>query len=514
VIGGNVTDNIDVFLERLNPAPGDSLVISVAAIEHDGQWSAVFASILAGPSGMADQSWATWLENAQNDDLGTESLLSTTSRPIATWIKFDYEVRNWRFIRFSVPLSELRDVLTDAIELRKIDVPDADGVTITYGSELRPVRTLWHETTAASRLVHGAGRPITGWYAGLLVPTDVNFSDESGGDEAFPATWTIDGLPIPGGSLFLAGFSTSQLLGKPPEPGVVFGRVDRLAWLGKLRGGPGLETFSVAVLRDENGPMLWDLEIDLEERDDLGLLGFRRLRLSDLRLPSFNIDAVDVLFPTLGTQMIRKVTLTDRDGNLLDGTEGFNIVESIGIKINDEPPRTLVGPQSSTTASVNDRLARMNRVEDEYARLLSEGAKDRIVAVGDDGVARLAEWLEAADEELLVFDPYFDKDANWKVLEKVAIPIRLLTGRKGALPSGALSMASNSLKVKVWAGIGSNPPFHDRAYLWRGGGLKVGTSPSGLGHRLSLLDTLTPTLATDLTKRFETWWASNDFVVI
>jgi hypothetical protein len=273
--------------------------------------------------------------------------------------------------------------------------------------------------------VHGAGRPITGWYAGLQTPTEVNFAEGSGEDKAFPATWTIDGLPIPGSALFLAGFSTSQLLGKPPEPGVVFGRVDRLAWLGKLRGGPDLETFSVTVFRDQDGPMLWDLELDLEERDDLGLLGFRRLRLSDLRLPSFNADAVDVLFPTLGRQIIRKVTLTDRDGNLLDGSDHFNIVESIGFKINDQPIETFVGLQPNAVTSVNDRLARMSRVETEYAQLLAEGAKGRIVAVGDDGVARLAEWLEAANEELLVFDPYFDKDASWKVLEKVKIPIRL-----------------------------------------------------------------------------------------
>ncbi len=509
-----MSDNIADIMERLNPTPGDSVVVSVAAIEHSGQWNAVFVSMLVGPAGMANQSWASWLENAQNDVLGTEGLLSTTSRPISTWINFDFGVRNWRFIRFSAPLSKLRDTLKEAFELSMINVPAADPVTMTYESELRPVRTLWHETTPASRLVHGAGRPITGWYAGLRTPTDIDFAEESAEKEAFPATWEIDGIRIPGSALFLAGFSTSQLLGKPPEPGIVFGRVDRLAWLGKLRGGSGLETFSVSVHRDHDGPMLWDLEVDLEERDDLGLLGFRRLRLSDLHLPSFDADAVDIIFPTLGPQIIRKVTLTDRDGNLLDGSDHFNIAESIGFKINDQPIRTFVGLQPNTVTSVNDRLARMNRVEIEYAQLLAEGAKGRIVAVGDDGVARLAEWLEAANEELLVFDPYFDKDANWKVLEKVTIPIRLLTGRKGVLPSSALAMASNSLEVKVWVGNGPNPPFHDRAYLWPGGGLKVGTSPSGLGHRLSLLDTLTPTLATDLTTRFESWWSSNDFAVI
>jgi hypothetical protein len=509
-----MSDDIDVFLTRIKSAPGDFVVVSLAAIENNGQWSAVFASVLVGPSGMADQSWPTWLESAQRNVFGMVDLLSKTSRPITTWINFDYRIRNWRFIRFSEPSSNLKDILRDALERCTINVPDADQVTITYDSELRPVRTFWHEDTPASRLVQGAGRPITGWYAGLQVPTDTSFVEECLEGEVFPDTWEMDGLPIQGSALFLTGFSASQFLGKPTRPGVVVGSVDRLAWLGVLRGGLSLETFSVTVLRDQYGPMLWDLEVDLEERDDLGLLGFRRLRLSDLLLPSVNDDAVEVLFPTLGSKLIRKVVLTDRDGNLLDGTDQFNIVENIGIKLNDQLIETLVDPQPGTIWSVNDRLARMNRVETEYAQLLSEGAEGRIVGVGDDGVARLADWLEAANGELLVFDPYFNSDADWKVLEKVTIPIRLLTGRNGVLPSGEITMASNSLKVKVWVGIGPNPPFHDRAYLWTGGGLKVGTSPSGLGNRLSLLDTLSPTLVAELTRQFETWWSSNDFAVI
>ena len=116
----------------------------------------------------------------------------------------------------------------------------------------------------------------------------------------------------------------------------------------------------------------------------------------------------------------------------------------------------------------------------------------------------LKQRLRAARGELRIYDPWFHKPGDWVVLEEVTVPIRLLGGRNLGPPPASPSKCP-SFSAKRWTGHA--PPFHDRAYLWDGAGIGVGTSPAGLGNRLSLIDQLEPAVSELLGNKFEAWWA-------
>lgn len=65
------------------------------------------------------------------------------------------------------------------------------------------------------------------------------------------------------------------------------------------------------------------------------------------------------------------------------------------------------------------------------------------------------------------------------------------------------TIGATSFKARAWPG---KPPWHDRIYLWKGGGLSVGTSPSGLGHRVARLDRLNANEAAGWQTMFNAWW--------
>ena len=61
-----------------------------------------------------------------------------------------------------------------------------------------------------------------------------------------------------------------------------------------------------------------ELEVDLEEYADDGLVQARRLRLADLQLPEGAPERITVVLPTLGPGLRRQLRLYDRAGRLLD----------------------------------------------------------------------------------------------------------------------------------------------------------------------------------------------------
>jgi hypothetical protein len=337
-----------------------------------------------------------------------------------------------------------------------------------------------------------------------------------------PQDWIIDGVPIPGGALFLAGFSSTESYrpdGQPTpplRPGLLVGRLERRAWLADMRGGEDLQTFDVSIRSDPRRIAMWDLDLDIEERDGDELLSARRLRLTDVALPPLDTDAFTVRLPTLGASLVRRVRLFDRSGVLLDGSDPFRLIERIDINAD-------IGGAAGFTTSVGrievstlaSRLDRQNRVDAEYAALLKGGLAGRIVAPGAQGRVVVVEMLRAARNELLIFDPFFGKDpTDWDAVRDVALAMRVLTGRQGARPSGGVTLTTQRLDMRRWQGPTHSPEFHDRAYLWEGGGFLVGTSPSGLGNRLALIDPVSPVVAAELCRHFEGWWTDSRFGAI
>jgi hypothetical protein len=78
----------------------------------------------------------------------------------------------------------------------------------------------------------------------------------------------------------------------------------------------------------------------------------------------------------------------------------------------------------------------------------------------------------------------------------------VLTSRKANVLVGSVPA---NVELRVWQG--KPTPFHDRGYLWRGGGISVGASQNGLGGRMFTIDVLEPAVVKRLTDLFNSWWA-------
>ena len=176
------------------------------------------------------------------------------------------------------------------------------------------------------------------------------------------------------------------------------------------------------------------------------------------------------------------------------------MLEQITMKIdtNGGPgPTVIVGGVQSVT--LTQRLDRADRAEVQYRKLLEDGLQGRVIDDPVTGLPILTAMLNQAHGHLDVLDPYFGWDASdWQVLTLVPVPVRVLTGhgrydRNGNLtkqkviaPPSALS-STITIEVRSWRG--GTPPWHDRMYLWDGGGATVGTSPSGIENRVARIDT-------------------------
>jgi hypothetical protein len=110
--------------------------------------------------------------------------------------------------------------------------------------------------------------------------------------------------------------------------------------------------------------------------------------------------------------------------------------------------------------------------------------------------------LERASGELLVLDPYF---RDWALLENlVGQPPRVLIGSDVDAPP-----ASFPGRVARWrAGLA---PFHDRFFLWEGGGVSVGTSAGGIRDRLFRIVRMNAADSDVLRSRFALWWSDPGF---
>lgn len=310
--------------------------------------------------------------------------------------------------------------------------------------------------------------------------------------------------------LLLLGLCPKSIWGFAAPPGLLVGRLRRDAWIADARGArPDLQTFDVQLRLDPTRISLWELALDLEEMNESGeLLSARRLRLADTEVPEHGADNVTVRMPTIGRKVTRRLRLYDLSGRLLDAAERVRLVEGIHLSvgpIGGEPSVSVIGDGS--IPNLVRRLADLDRSEQEYAALLQAGATDRVVSDQVSGRAGIARRLAAARGGLLIFDPYFGNDArDWDLLRPVACPIRVLTS--SIVSTRPPPDLANNATVRGWrVSKKQPPPFHDRNYLWEGAGISVGTSPNGLGHRLSVVDTVEPAIVELLQRNFEVWWA-------
>jgi len=498
------TDAVGALLDLLEIDADEVAVLSLTASrESDGAWRLRYGSLLLGPRQMAELSWTEWDEHDRPTDHPFD--LTTYGIASAQWRTFDHLEAGWRFIRCSLPASEVAGWLADLSGKGIAKVPNSPDLRASAQPPDEGPFTLYPlVNTPASLLAAMTSCPLFGW----VHPLEGGASNASG--ELPPAEWE----PVPGHSpfaatLLLLGLNVTTPVGGAPLPqGLLVGRLRRGAWIASVRGAqPNLQTFDVRIRLDPVRVSLWELVLDLEEMDASGgMLRARRIRLADIALPAHGPGDVMVNLPTLGRRVVRRLRLYDLGGRLLDAADDVHLLESLNLSLN-------VGGVSETTSLGDNsrptlwhRLEALNRADREHTELLEAGLPGRVVVQGANGLAVLRNRLAPAREELLVYDSYFGTQAtDWDVLSDVTVPIRLLTSMT-TVPPGVAPLAP-SLTCRRWVDKkNARFPFHDRGYLWEGGGVSVGTSPNGLGGRVSLIDVLEPAVVAQLAEMFEIWW--------
>lgn len=482
----------------------------------EGTWRLRLGSLLVGPPGIASLSWPEWRGRETGEADPVIGLLRLQGHPIAKWRTFDQPVDGWRLVRFPMTTGDVVPWLTNFLDNDKVTLlPNGSRpITARAGRADALLRVFPHQNTPVGRLAAMAGRPVLGW----AHPLDPVEGCENVETRLPPAEWAVarGQQTLAGATLSLAGLSTGSHNRTRPAASMLVGRLARRAWIESFRGGqPDLSTFEVRIRLDPVRIALWDLVVDLEETDSDGhLLSARRLRLGDIELPDHGAGGVIVRLPTLGSGVTRRIRLYDRDGQLLDQADDIHLVEQIVVR------KSINGCEETMTKFGRDlpeptliqRLDALDRTDMQYQDLLASGMPGRVILPGTAGRDVLRSRLAAARGGLRVFDAYFGRDAaDWGVFNDVTVPIRCLVGSAAVLTSAAWP---STLRLDVRRWTASKPPqpeFHDRAYLWDGGGLLVGTSPNGLGNRLSLIDPLDGAVSACLGEQFEVWWQDPRF---
>lgn len=482
-----------------------TVVATLLAHQTEQSLTLVAGSLIFGPAELADTSWFEWSEAVNLSPMAwvSEGLASCNSN-IAEWQEFIYEQDEWVLIRCSMNADKAKAWLLGALIDGSTEVV-VNGRVVVIDTPLRPARELCrvsaHVDSPAGRLVASAARPVRGW----VQPLEIR-------NQTVNRQGMVD-LP----SLHLEGASHVDLLwhfagiadlvdGGMVPAGVFVGSMDGDAWIGGIKGINKLSELEVQIHLNPDRISLWELELELEQEAQGNLIYARRSPLEYFVLPAHGVESVTATLPYLGSGVRNRVKLWHRSGILLDWTDMSSLVESFTLEIRnlDAPADP---PFSSTTRGrveevfVADRMTKLVAVQEAYEVMLAQGAGERIILKGSTGIDILQGRLTSARGQLTICDLYFGADtADWVLVSGVGIPVRVLTGVRGIV------LPAIHRTVEVRTVDRAKSPFHDRFYLWSGGGISVGTSPNGLGKKASVLHSLQPSDAAHLLSEFEGWW--------
>lgn len=490
-------DTRDV-IRYLEPEPGEHAVLSVILRRSPGSLLLVTASLLVGPEKMSLFSWPRWRR-----ECGIRHGLSDGGDP-----QFVHQVGDWTVGRARASLSEATGWLSAAVDGTAPALGPIPASMTSLQMAVAPVQVFPKTDSSVSNLITGTTRPVRGFF----------FPSEHEGPEGLEWQWDIDGDRIPNAPHELLGLFVPSDDSAPVHTpsGLLVGRLEPRAWLIETRGGADLATFDVHIGLDPERIDLLDLEIEYEERVESEVVLNQRVRLEDL--PTRKIRGSDrfvVALPTLGPKVAHAVRLRDRDGLLLDMTDSYYLAERIGITLvaGGSESEILLGHRSPLPSLV-ERSARVKGIVEQYREWFERGIDGKVFSEEDDAREALVAHLEQSRGPLIVCDAFFastqrdrDPEPDWALLRPLGRPIRVLTSAraKSARPTPEIA----HLEVREWRSKNRGLPFHDRWYLWEGGGVHVGTSPNGFGGRLFRMQRLGAVESKALKVRFEAWWASD-----
>jgi hypothetical protein len=495
-----MSGDIRTMWNHLAVETDEAVVLSTVYETASGTPVLMAASLLVGPAGIANTGWPGWRLaegfKPQPDGLPLEVLATFT-------IELESAVVGRVTMSQTSAYDWLRSVLEQGVCPSVGGLPEARA---SLAPATAPIRVCTHSQTQAGDLATYMTRPINGFH----FPR----TDEPAGLEA-ARWWTVDGMEIPMAAVELLGFSWfPEKTGKPPA-GLLLGRFERRAWLVSQKLVPEHDLYTVEIGIEPDRAELADLEIEVEEQAGEELVFAEHLRLEDVDIraaeqalygppPAHGRLETGVALPTLGRRMKRLVRLTHRDGTLLDEWRSFNIVESISftLVVDGAEQSPVTTGDTREAQDVVELLGAVERVRSQYATMRREGTANRVFEDLDEGRNALRAILERAPGELLVVDAYL---RDWQLLTNLGgPPPRVLIGEAVPPPPeefvGAVGRWRDGLA-----------PFHDRFFLWDGGGVSVGTSAGAIHDRLFRIVRMGAAESEALRSRFALWWQDPGF---
>jgi hypothetical protein len=457
------------------------------------------ASLLAGPATIAN-GWPTWRHIEGFKPRPSDDALQLPGEFLTA---LDGAVAGRATLRPEEAYRWLRSALETGICPAVGELPEAHA---SLGAARAPIRICTHSETKAGDLATWLARPIVGFH----FPR----TDEAAGVLA-GNSWTIEDVQLFFPAIDALGISWFEEKNGSPPSGLLLGRFERRAWLVSQRLEPEDDLYKVEIGLESDRVELMDLEIEVEEQVGDELVFAERLRLEDTDLsgvedalygppPTEGRLELGVALPTLGRGMKRSVRLTHRDGMLLDEWQSFNIVESISINlaVKGAEQKPIAIGETRGPQDLVGLLGAVQRVRRQYADLRRGGAHNRVFEEVAKGMKALRALLERASGELLVVDAFFK---DWSLLLGLeGPPARVLIGQGAELPPAAFGG-----KVGRWTK--DLAPFHDRFFLWEGGGVSVGTSAGSIHDRLFRIVRIGASESEVLRERFTLWWDDPGF---
>jgi len=432
--------------------------------------------MLIVPQACGQTSWAEWRRD-QGDQGGPEI-------DGALPVSFRLENEGYLFARAVLDPVAANDWLERA--LAGASGGGERGAFSTTLPAVDPVPALAVELAAPDALVRvlpGTDAPAGVLLAGLKRPAQALLW-RCPNEEPFPepARVELGGRTIFLPALDLAGIHLIPQGGvsaRTTPSGLLVGRAERRAWIRGARGSGDFDSFLAELGWEPERIDLADLELTHEEFFDDELVGSVRIRLEDLDTSAVeDRGRCQVTLPTLGRKVAHGLALHTLEGELLDRSGPYPIVERIemSLEVNGHKLPPIVTGMTNPPPGLEERLDRRERIAEDIEQVIQSGVQARMIADRQTALARLRDQLGRARGELLVLDRYFGQDVDdWRLLDDVSVPVRVLTGK-------IARDRTPRIASHVEARLRRKAPLHERVYVWEGGGLSVGGSPTTFGQ--------------------------------
>lgn len=496
----------ELLRDALGIQDDEPVVLSICAQSAGAGWRIVHGTLLAVPPRCAELSWSEWyrdecggLGTHRGDPLPVQFLISGDGWLLARTVLTVVEADAW----LNAGIASIRAVDRAAVPIAFPAVGVVPALSAELSAPTAVLLVVPRIDSATGSLLSNLGRPAQAML----------WRGEPGSRLEVPDIVEVDGQWCPGPSRNLTGVHITPT-DVPPRlataRGLLVGRATRRAWIQDTRGEKTFEHFNVDLAWDPSLIGLADLELIHEQyvEDDLALS-------VGVRLEDFELGAVErtgqcrVSLMSLGRGVRHGLILRTIDGELLDRSGPYPLVErvTLGMTINGEEQEPVMLGETGAPDSIEDRSRRGREIEADVRQVLQLGAQARIIADRATAVARLVDHLEGAVGELCILDRYFGQHLEeWRLLDTVPVPVRVLTGKVETDSTGA--PATPTLGAHVTVRFRKKAPIHERIYFWDGGGIALGGSPSTFGQSPLRITRLRQAEVAEWRTVFEVEWQS------